>query len=85
MINKFAINLVWHNCLTYPPKEFWNNRLYVTNGEYLHEVEYNQERGWWSKDLGDYISFNELSHYWWADLEQTVVTSEEFQNNIKEN
>ena len=85
MINKFAINLVWHNCLTYPPKEFWNNRLYVTNGEYLHEVEYNQERGWWSKELGDYIPFDELSRYWWADLEQTVVTSEEFQKNIKEN
>lgn len=71
-MNKFVMELVWHNCLNYPPKEFWNNKLYVTNGECIHEVEYHKERGWWSKELDDYIPFNELSHYWWADLEQTV-------------
>ena len=71
-MNKFVMELVWHNCLNHPPKEFWNNRLYVTDGKYLHEVEYNQERGWWSKDLGDYLPFELLWKYWWADLEQTV-------------
>lgn len=76
--NKFKMELVWHNCYSHPPKEYWNNKLYVTNGEYIHEVEYYKERGWWSRELGDYIPFNELSHYWWADLEQTVNKCLEF-------
>ena len=71
-MNKFVMELVWHNCADCPPREFWNNKLYVTNGEYIHEVEYFQERGWWSKEMGDYIPANELSRFWWADLEQTV-------------
>ena len=55
-MNKFVMELVWHNCYDCPPKEFWNNKLYVTNGEYIHEVEYNQERGWWSRELGGLYS-----------------------------
>lgn len=85
MKNKFKMELTWHNCLTYPPKEYWNDNLYVTDGTCVHSVEYHKERGWWSRELGDYIPFNILHKYWWADIEQTVITSNEFQNNIKEN
>ena len=30
--NKFAVELVWHNCLTYKPEEKFNQELYVTDG-----------------------------------------------------
>ena len=30
--NKFSMELVWHNCLTYKPEEKFNQELYVTDG-----------------------------------------------------
>ena len=30
--NKFAMELVRHNCLTYKPEEKFNQELYVTDG-----------------------------------------------------
>lgn len=31
-MDKFTMELVWHNCLTQHPKEFENNALIVTDG-----------------------------------------------------
>ncbi len=78
MKDKFAINLIWHNCKTYPPDEKWNDNLYITDGEYVFDAEYDWQRGWYNKYAGDYIPFGELSDWWWADIEQTVQTSKEF-------
>ena len=72
MNNKFTMELVWHNCHDYPPKEYWNDNLYVTDGECVHSVKYDKERGWWSREAGDYLPFDLLWKYWWADIEQTV-------------
>jgi hypothetical protein len=76
--NKFKIELVWHNCYDCPPEEYWNDNLYVTDGKYIHSVEYNKEYGWWSRELGDYLPFDSIWKYWWADLEQTVNKCLEF-------
>lgn len=81
MKNKFKIELTWHNCLTCPPEEYWNDDLYVTDGEYLHSVKYSKEFGWWSRETGDYLPFDLLWKYWWADLNQTVNNCSEFKEN----
>lgn len=81
MKDKFTMKLVWHNCETYPPEEYWNESLYVTDGWHMHEVEYFKERGWWSKQLGDYIPANLLNKYWWADIGQTVQKTKGFKED----
>ena len=74
-MNKFVMELVWHNCYDCPPKEIWNNKLYVTDGTRVSRAEYHRYDGcdrWWDAYLNDYIPDQELSKYWWADIEQTV-------------
>lgn len=78
MKDKFTIGLVWHNCETYPPKEYWNNNLYISDGEYVSRAEYSRENGWYDKTGGVYIYPDLVKEYWWADIEQTVRTSKEF-------
>ena len=46
MKDKFTIGLVWHNCKTYPPKERYNDCLYVTDGNRIMQMEYHSEYGW---------------------------------------
>lgn len=71
-MNKFVMELVWHNCLSYPPKETWNKNLYITDGTYISKVWYDKQYGWWEYDKGDYIPQEKLNKHWWADLEQTI-------------
>lgn len=78
MKDKFTIELVWHNCKTYPPKEDKNNNLFISNGEFVHKVFYNIEFGWCDCNLGILIPEERLSEFWWADLEQTVREEKEF-------
>lgn len=88
MQDKFKISLTWHNCLTCPPEETWNKNLYISDGTYVSMAKYDRFHGydrWWDACLGDYIPAQAFHKYWWADIEQTVITSDEFQNNIKEN
>ena len=85
MKDKFTIELTWHNCFTYPPKESWNNNLYISDGQYVSHATYDSHYGWFDRSAGDYIPFESLHEYYWADIEQTVQTSQAFQMNIKEN
>ena len=78
MKDKFTMGLVWHNCATHPPKEYWNDDLYISDGESVCRAEYSKERGWYNKTFGHWIYPNITREYWWADLEQTVRTSKEF-------
>jgi hypothetical protein len=78
MDNKFTMELVWHNCLTHPPAEFYNDKLYVSDGKYVFQVEYSREHGWYDYEGGMYISPAILQHFWWTDLVQTVGLSKEF-------
>ena len=74
-MNKFVMELVWHNCLNYSPEEIKNDNLYITDGVYVSRAKYDRYRGygrWWDAYLGDYIPSEDLHNYWWADLEQTV-------------
>ena len=76
--NKFTIELVWHNCYDYPPKEHWNKNLYISDGTYVSKVWYDKQYGWWEYDKGDYIPQEELNKHWWADIEQTVQGEKRF-------
>ena len=72
MKNKFIMELVWHNCKTNPPKEYKNNNLYLSNGQFIHRVVYSKDLGWFDAILGVVIPEERLSDYYWADVEQTV-------------
>ena len=78
MKDKFTMQLTWHNCLTHPPKEYWNDNLYCSDGEYFFPVKYHEECGWFDISSGDYIPLNTLYRHWWADLSQTVQGADEF-------
>ena len=85
MKDKFTMSLVWHNCKTYPPKETFNNCLYVTDGIYITQAKYHREYGWIDKENGLRIQDESLHKYWWADLRQTIQTSQEFKEIMETN
>lgn len=80
MDNKFKTELVWHNCATYPPKEFENNFLIATNGKNVYGMSWHKAEGYWiAIDNGIFpININDLDKWWWADIEQTVQNEEKF-------
>lgn len=78
MKNKFKMELTWHNCYDFPPEESWNEKLWATDGKYVFPVVYEKARGWYDKEAGDYLPFDLIWEYWWADLEQTVRGCSEF-------
>ena len=78
MRDKFTMDLVWHNCKTYPPKEESNKGLYMSNGLYVHKVFYKKDFGWFDMDLVTMIPEDRLAELWWADVEQTVHGCKEF-------
>ena len=69
--NKFTMELVWHNCLTYPPEEKYNENLYITDGDIIYKARYSEPYGWWNADLWCYVTEEELIKLWWADISQT--------------
>lgn len=76
--DKFTINLVWHNCKTYPPEEKWNVNLYATDGRDVFKVVYDYREGWFMLISNRRIPTDELDEFWWADLQQTINTSDKF-------
>lgn len=78
MTNKFKISLTWHNCQSYPPSEAYNERLWVTDGEWVFPVHYSRIDGWYDIEAGDHLAFELLWKYYWADLNQTVRGCLEF-------
>lgn len=78
MINKFTMPLTWHNCYSYPPEEPYNDKLWATDGTWVFPVEYDREEGWYDKGAENYLPFELIWKYWWADLEQTVRGCSEF-------
>lgn len=71
MNNKFTMELVWHNCKTYPPEEDHNYCLILSDGEGFWIVEYYAQYGWFTKG-GTYFSETDLENLYWADLLQTI-------------
>ena len=75
-MDKFKMELTWHNCKTCPPKEASNPWLIYTDGKNIVTLTYN-------KRYGFPVHESELHKYWWADLSRTVRESQEF-NNMEE-
>lgn len=71
MKNKFKMELTWHNCKTYPPKESFNPQLLVTDGIDIYKMIWDKTFGGFLK-VGLEIKGDELNKYWWADIQQTV-------------
>ena len=70
-MDKFKMELTWHNCKTYKPKESFNPWLVYTNGYYIDSLVYNKKYGFPVPD-------DVLHEYWWADISRTVRESKEF-------
>lgn len=68
------MELVWHSCTDYLPKENYNPHLYVTDGRDVFPVVWKDAAGWKRFIAGGwYIEPGRNSDgYWWADLIQTV-------------
>lgn len=71
-LSKMKMELVWHNCETCPPKEPYNECLFITNGGGVFEVEW--DNGYWiaheGRNLGNVNEHKDT--FWWADLDQTT-------------
>ena len=80
MNNKFKMELVWHNCETYPPKELENSSLIVTNGKTVFGMSWHRAEGYWIliNDECMQIRNSELKNWWWADVQQTVQNDNRF-------
>lgn len=75
-MDKFKMQLTWHNCKTCPPKEIFNPWLMITDG-------YNTESFLYHSKYGFPVADDELHNYWWADLSRTVRESHEFEEARK--
>lgn len=69
---KFKMPLVWHNCYDYPPEESYNEELWVTDGENFFPVTYEKNIGWYDKEAREYLPFDLIWKYWWADIIKTI-------------
>ena len=81
MYDKFAMELVWHNCETYPPEEFANDSLIITNGHIVEPMDWHRSKGYIILDekYGHKIlDYKHLKNWWWADIEQTVQDEVKF-------
>lgn len=76
-MRKFTMELVWHNCLLYPPQEECDENLVVTDGKNVFHVKY-KEVGWRNETTYEHLEPEQLLEHWWADLLQTVQGKQEF-------
>ena len=81
MYDKFTMELVWHNCEAYPPREFSNNNLVITNGHTVEPMAWHKAEGYIILDdtFGHRVlDYRHWKNWWWADLEQTVQGEAKF-------
>lgn len=77
-MDKFKMELTWHNCATCPPTESYNPYLVYTDGQTVEACTYY-------KKYGFPVFESELQYYWWADLRRTVRGCKEFEEVLHEN
>ena len=80
------MELVWHNCLTYPPKEDYNSCLLLSNGIDIFDAEYfsktySEEEKWVFKGSSEFVPHDLLCTCYWADMRQTVEKTNEFKKS----
>ena len=81
---KFIMPLVWHNCETYPPEEFENEFLYITDGELVYCASWHKTKGWtipFDEFENEVLEPDELWYWYWADMLQTIQEFSEFKKN----
>lgn len=71
MKDKFTMQLTWHNCLSCPPTEDFNDNLYISQGEDVIRVTYDAAQGWYDEECHEYIPEDILDCFWWADIKHT--------------
>lgn len=79
-MDKFKMELTWHNCQTCPPEEDYNPCLCVTDGTTVFSMRWKRDHDW--QRFEDSYSYIEpginVSGLWWADLNQTIRATKEF-------
>lgn len=83
-MNKFKMELTWHNCATCPPEEWFNSYLLITDGWDVQEVMYDEIWGGF-RNRNLEVRGSNLAKYWWADIMQTVHKTKEFKYESKDN
>lgn len=78
-MKKFTMELVWHNCLEYPPEESENDFLIVTDGIDVYKSYWFKKNGFYIYDYQGWYSLDEdQNKWWWADIRQTVQGEHRF-------
>ena len=81
-MDKFKMELVWHNCKTCPPEELFNDELIATNGVcgYVLNMTWDKRKGFFISINGDDQRIQEalLEDWWWADIQQTAQNEPRF-------
>lgn len=81
-MDKFKMELTWHNCKTCPPKEDFNSYLLVTDGWDIKEMRWVKSDNVFVNRYSE-IKGKDLINWWWADLVQTVHKTPEFKEELK--
>ena len=80
-MDKFKMELTWHNCKTCPPQESKNDFLIVTDGDDIFTATWSNVDGYRVKHgvscYEPYIS-GSLHYWWWADITRTIHSSLKF-------
>ena len=81
-MDKFKMELTWHNCKTCQPEEDSNGHLLITNGKLIYEAVWSRFwQGFGSHNIE--IKDEELINWWWADIVHTVRNAKEFKEESK--
>ena len=81
-MDKFKMELTWHNCKTCPPEEDFNFYLLVTDGWEIQEMCWDRILGGFKNKYSS-IKGQDLIKYWWADIAQTVHKTPNFKEELK--
>ena len=83
-MKKFTMELVWHNCETYPPEEATNDYLIATDGVDVFEAAWYRPDGFMIHAKHGWNGlYDELDKWYWADIRQTVQNDGRFKGLIK--
>ena len=78
-MDKFKMELTWHNCEECPPEEATNDNLIMTDGERVYEAFWYSPDGFMIRaKCGWQEVYEEQNKWWWADVRQTVKGDSRF-------
>ena len=80
-MDKFKMELTWHNCATCPPEECFNSYLLVTDGWDIQIMIWDELWGGF-RNRNLEVKGTCMIKYWWADIAQTVHKTHEFREEL---